>query len=480
MAMLPMPDRAGRCRPRHAASRFDAALFVSVNPATGQVFASYPSHDASAQRAILDDCAAAFTVWRDAPLAERCACLTRLAGLFAKREAALAALAVREMGKLFPEAVAEVRRCAEVCRFYAEMAPTWLADESFHAETGRRLVAYEPLGVVLAVMPWNFPYWQVVRTAAPILAAGNVMALKPAPSVTGAAMALEGLFREAGFPGDALRVLRVDTPLVAEAVAHPAVAGVTLTGSARAGAAVGALAGAHLKKAVMELGGSDPFVVLADAPLDACCAAACSARMRSCGQACTAAKRCIVERPLVPAFAERLAGMLSGHVPGDPMNPATTLGPMAREDLLWNLDRQVRRSVEQGARIVTGGYRLERPGYYYAPTLLADVRPGMPAFDEELFGPVAALIEASDAEEAVRLANATDFGLGASLWTADADRGLALARRIEAGMVAVNAVLRSDFRLPFGGVKHSGYGRELGRMGLTEFTNIKTLVVEDI
>ena len=274
-------------------------------------------------------------------------------------------------------------------------------------------------------------------------------------------------------------MLRLDNALVAEAVAHPAVRGVTLTGSPAAGAAIGALAGAHIKKSVMELGGSDPFIVLADARLDDCCTAAATARMRVCGQACIAAKRLIVAQPLVAAFTEHLAAKLAAHVPGDPMDPTTTVGPLARLDLLENLDRQVRQSVELGAKLVTGGHRLDRPGFYYAPTLLADVRPGMPAFDEELFGPVATVTPATDTEDAIRLANATAYGLGASLWTADTTRGLTLARRIEAGMVAVNAVLRSDFRLPFGGIKRSGYGRELSRWGLLEFVNVKTLVVEE-
>lgn len=454
-------------------------MFVSTNPATGQTIASFPSHDAAALRDILDRCAAAHAVWRETPLAERCQRLSRLAELFEERVVPLATLASREMGKLLAEAEAEVRRCARVCRFYARMAPRWLADEILPSETGARLVTCQPVGVILAVMPWNFPYWQVLRAAAPVLAAGNVMVVKPSPNVAGAAMALEGLFAEAGFPPDALRIALVETDLVELAVAHRAVAGVTLTGSARAGAAVGALAGAHIKKAVMELGGSDPFVVLADARLDACCEAAASARMRACGQACIAAKRFIVERPLAEAFTGRLSGLLAGHVPGDPMDPATTVGPMAREDLLLNLDRQVRESVARGARIVTGGHRLPRPGFFYAPTLLSGVTPGMPAFDEELFGPVAAVIEAADAEEAVRLANATEYGLGASVWTADTARGLALARRIEAGMVSVNTVPRSDFRMPFGGVKRSGYGRELSRFGLLEFVNIKSIVVED-
>ena len=454
-------------------------MFVSINPATGQTLASYPAHDAAACHRLLDAAQATYHLWRDTPLAERLDCLRRLADLLETRVDSLAALATREMGKRLVESQAEVRRCARVCRFYAKMAPKWLADELVPAETGRRLVTFEPLGVILAVMPWNFPYWQVCRAAAPLLAVGNVVALKPAPNVAGCADALEAVFAEAGFPQGALTVLRLPNAVVPEAVAHPAVRGVTLTGSPAAGAVVGALAGGQVKKAVMELGGSDPFIVLADAVLDKCCLAAESARMRACGQACIAAKRAIVERPLYAGFVDRLAGLLAAHRPGDPLDPETTVGPLAREDLLENLDRQVRQSVERGARLVIGGHRLPGPGFFYAPTLLADVRPGMPAFDEELFGPVAAVVEAADVEEAIALANATQYGLGASLWTADTARGQALARRIEAGMVAVNTVLRSDFRLPFGGVKRSGHGRELSRFGLLEFANIKTLVVED-
>lgn len=456
-----------------------STMFVSTNPATGQPLATYAAHDAVALGRILDAQAVAQAGWRATPLEDRCRALARLADRFEARVRPLAELAALEMGKLLPEAEAEVRRCARVCRFYARMAPRWLADTPSPSETGRRLVTYGPLGVILAVMPWNFPYWQIMRAAAPLLAVGNAVAVKPAPNVFGAALALEDLVAESGLPRDLVRVLRLPEALVPDAVAHRAVAGVTLTGSVRAGAAVGAMAGANIKKAVMELGGSDPFIVLADAVLDDCCVAAETARMRVCGQACIAAKRFIVERPLYEAFGRRLAGMLAAHVPGDPFDPAVTIGPLARADLLDNLDRQVRQSVAAGARLLAGGHRLERPGYYYAPTLLADVRPGMPAFDEELFGPVAALLAAEDAEDALALANASPYGLGGSIWTADTARGLALARRLEAGMAAVNAVPRSDFRLPFGGIKQSGYGRELGRSGLLEFANIKTIVVED-
>lgn len=454
-------------------------MFVSINPATGQTIATYPEHDAADCHRLLDACGQAFLRWRDTPLPDRLAKLTRLADLLDANARALGALATREMGKRLVESEAEVRRCARVCRFYAKMAPQWLAEETVTSGPDHRLVVYEPLGTILAVMPWNFPYWQVCRTAAPLLAAGNTVAVKPAPNVAGASAALEALFAEAGFPEGVFTILRLDTGLVPEAVAHPAVRGVTLTGSPAAGAALGAVAGAHIKKAVMELGGSDPFIILADASLDNCCSAAASSRIRACGQACIAAKRFIVEAPLTAAFTEQLAAKLATLVPGDPMDPATTIGPLAREDLLQNLDRQVRVSVAQGATCLTGGHRLDRPGFFYAPTLLTGVRPGMPAFDEELFGPVAAVTTAADDEDAVRLANATNYGLGASLWTADTARGQALAHRIEAGMVAVNAVLRSDFRLPFGGVKRSGYGRELSRWGLLEFVNAKTLVVEE-
>lgn len=454
-------------------------MFVSINPATGQPIATHAAHDAAALARILDAGLTAKADWSGWPLDARCQALLRLADLFEARVDVLARLAALEMGKLLPEARAEVGRCARACRFYARMVPRWLADEPCPSETGRRMVVYAPLGVILAVMPWNFPYWQVMRTAVPLVAVGNAVAVKPAPNVMGAAMALEGLFAEAGFPADLVRVVRLPEELVPAAVAHKAVAGVTLTGSVRAGAAIGALAGANIKKAVMELGGSDAFIVLADAVLNDCCVAAETARMRVCGQACIAAKRFIVERPLYEAFGRRLTDILAAHIPGDPFDPAATLGPLARLDLLENLDRQVRESVAAGARLVAGGHRLDRPGFFYAPTLLADVRPGMPAFDEELFGPVAALVAATDAEDALALANASPYGLGGSVWTADTARGLALARRLEVGMATVNAVPRSDFRLPFGGVKRSGYGRELSRYGLLEFANIKTIVVEE-
>jgi len=343
------------------------------------------------------------------------------------------------------------------------------------SDAARSFVRYDPLGPILAVMPWNFPMWQVIRAAAPALMAGNVLVLKHASNVPGCADELERVFADAGFPSGVFQQVRIPGAAAEALVDHPAIAAVTLTGSDAAGRALGARAGRALKKTVLELGGSDPFLVLADAdPMQAATQAA-AARIINNGQSCIAAKRFIVERPLAERFEWLLGQRMARLKLGDPLDRATELGPLARPDLVDALERQVQESIKAGARLVTGGARPQRVGSFYAPTVLADVHPGMPAFDEETFGPLAAVIVAKDAPDAVRLANQSGFGLGASVWTSDEARGEALAREIEAGSVFVNGIVKSDPRLPFGGVKRSGYGRELGLWGMREFVNIKTV-----
>jgi succinate-semialdehyde dehydrogenase/glutarate-semialdehyde dehydrogenase len=334
------------------------------------------------------------------------------------------------------------------------------------------------LGPILAVMPWNFPFWQVFRFAAPALMAGNVCLLKHSSNVQGCAAAIEEIFRQAGFPAHIFANLRIGSAKVAALIAHPLVRAVTLTGSEPAGRQVAEQSGRNLKKIVLELGGSDPFIVLADAPMEICLSTAVNARMINNGQSCIAAKRFIVEAKIIVRFSSDFVAAVSALKVGDPLDESNDLGPLARADLVDELERQVQESVRRGARILTGGQRLSgRPGYYFQPTVLAEVRPGMPAYDEELFGPVAALISARDAEDALRIANDTPFGLGASIWTKDLDKAEKMAADIEAGMVFINGLVRSDPRLPFGGIKNSGFGRELSQYGIKEFVNIKTVVI---
>jgi len=386
------------------------------------------------------------------------------------------------MGKPIAEAEAELDKCAWNCEFYAERAEGFLADEPVQTGAAASWVAYQPLGVVLAVMPWNYPFWQVLRFAAPALMAGDGALLKHSPNVPGCALAIEDLLGRAGFPAGLFRTLLVGDASVAETtgrlLADPRVAAATLTGSERAGAAVGTAAGRALKKCVLELGGSDPFLVLADADLELAAEAAARARFLNAGQSCIAAKRFIVEEPVADEFEQRFAAAAAALPVGDPLERTTRIGPLARADLLTALERQVEGSVAKGARVLLGGRRLAGPGWFHEPTVLADVTPGMPVFREETFGPVAAVVRAADEEAAVRLANDTPYGLGASLWTRDTDRAQRLGRRIQSGSLFVNALVASDPRLPFGGVKRSGHGRELAAVGIREFTNIRTFWVQ--
>jgi len=449
----------------------------SINPATGAAIATYRPHTAAEVEERLARAAAAYERWRAVPLAERAALLVRVADLLEQRRETYARLITDEMGKLLGDARLEVTKCATACRYYAEHAATMLARETVQTEAGCSYVVFDPLGPVLAVMPWNFPFWQLFRFAAPGIVAGNVALLKHASNVCGAAQALEELWHDAGAPPGVFQTLLVPAGTVAAVVADERVRAVTLTGSERAGVSIATAAGSVCKKCVLELGGSDPFIVLADADPEQAARAAASARVVNGGQSCIAAKRFIVARAIAEPFTRALVDVMRGLRVGDPLRPETQVGPLARADLRDEVAQQVARSVAAGARCLTGGDALPGPGWFYAPTVLADVRPGMAAFDEEVFGPVAAITAAADPDEAVSLANRTRYGLGASLWTRDLARAETLARRLDAGMVFINEAVRSDPRLPFGGVKRSGYGRELSHYGIREFANVRTIVV---
>ncbi len=449
----------------------------SINPASGELLRDYPEHGDAEVATRLARAEAAFRAWSARPVIERAAALREVARVLRAGAHEHARLMTTEMGKTLAAAEAEVEKCALTCDWFAAHAPALLEPESVATEARESRVRFDPLGVVLAVMPWNFPFWQVFRCAAPALAAGNAVLLKHASNVPGCALAIERVFDEAGLPPGVFGTLLVPARAVAAIVAHPAVRAVSLTGSEAAGRQLAALAGAALKKTVLELGGSDAFIVLADADIEHAAAQAAAARCVNNGESCIAAKRFLVEEAIAPRFEAALVERMAALRVGDPLEPATQVGPLARADLLEELESQVERSVRAGAALALGGRRLQRPGFYFPPTVLTRVEPGMPAFDEETFGPVAAVTRARDAERAVELANLSRYGLGASVWTAEAARGRALAARLEAGSVFVNEMVKSDPRVPFGGVKASGYGRELAAFGLREFVNVKTVWV---
>ncbi|MGY1671458.1 aldehyde dehydrogenase family protein [Geodermatophilus sp. SYSU D00710] len=454
---------------------------TTVDPATGQTLRTYPGADVDTVLSVLASVAAAQPAWAATPLTERAEAVRAIGVRLRKQADELAALMTAEMGKPIGEARAEVEKSATACDHYADHGPAALAPIEVDTGDQRSWVAHEPLGVVLAVMPWNFPFWQVLRFAAPTLLAGNSAVLKHSPNVTGCALAIEQLFGEAGLPEDVFRSIVVaeeDVPAVTQAlVEDDRIAAVSLTGSERAGAAVAAAAGRAVKKSLLELGGSDPFVVLDDADLDAAVAGAVKSRFINSGQSCLAAKRFVVHRAVAEEFTRRFAEAVAGLRVGDPADEATAIGPMARADLVDGLERQVRESVDAGATVLVGGRRLDRPGAWFPPTVLADVTLDMPVMAEETFGPVAAVVTVTDDDEAARVADATRYGLAASVWSADPQRALAVGRRITSGALFVNAVVASDPRLPFGGTKRSGYGRELGEAGAVEFTNARTYVI---
>jgi succinate-semialdehyde dehydrogenase/glutarate-semialdehyde dehydrogenase len=447
----------------------------SVNPATGETieeFAAVSPADVDRALAAADG---AYRAHRHLSPDQRAGWLRAAAGVLRADRARLARTAALEMGKPTAQGEAEIEKCAKGCEHYAEKGPAYLADEPREVEGATASVRYAPLGVVLAIMPWNFPFWQVFRFAAPALLAGNAAVLKHAPNVPRCALEVEDVWRRAGVPKGLFQTLLAEVDVVPRMLGDPRVVAVTLTGSDRAGADVASKAGAALKKCVLELGGSDPFVVLEDADLDEAAKTAVEARLQNSGQSCIAAKRFVVVKTVLDEFVSRFTRLAAAKRTGDPLLPGTDLGPQARLDLRLSLAKQVDRTVARGARVALGGRMPSGPGAFYPPTVLVGVEPGMSAFDEETFGPVAAVVSAKDEDEAIRLANATSYGLGASLWTKDLDRARRLIPRIEAGAVFVNAMVRSDPRLPFGGVKRSGYGRELSEHGAREFTNVQTV-----
>jgi succinate-semialdehyde dehydrogenase/glutarate-semialdehyde dehydrogenase len=447
----------------------------SVNPATGVVIESFAEHTAAEVEGILVAGGKAFEGWRRRSFEERGAHLVAAARELRGRKADLARTMALEMGKPVTEGEAEVEKCAWACEFYAERGEAMLAEDHRTTEAWRSYVRFDPLGIVLAIMPWNFPLWQVFRFAAPALMAGNAAVLKHASNVPRCALEIEAVLRAAGLPDGLFRTLLLGAERACALVADPRIRAVTLTGSEQAGSLVAAEAGRALKKTVLELGGSDPFVVLADADLERAARTAADARLVNGGQSCIAAKRFIVVDAIAERFVEKLVAEMGTRRMGDPLDPTTQIGPQARRELRDALHRQVEESIRRGARLVLGGQVPDGPGAFYPPTVLLAVEPGMPAFDEETFGPVAAVVRAADEAEALRLANATSFGLGASLWTADLARAERLAAEFESGVVFVNAQVKSDPRLPFGGVKRSGYGRELSEFGIREFVNVKSV-----
>ena len=451
---------------------------TTVNPATGTTLSSYPAWtDDQIERAAAEGAVAAAD-WGRQPLEARVAAVRRLAGELRQQKHTFASLITAEMGKPLAEAAGELEKSAVTAEYYADQAGTILGDEQVRIDGVDVWISYEPIGLVLAVMPWNFPVFQVMRFAIPSISAGNGVLLKHSPNVTGSALALQQLIVDAGLPEHLVTTLVVaepDVPRVTEMLINDdRIAAVSLTGSNRAGAAVGAAAGRASKKSVLELGGSDAFVVLDDADIPTAAAAAVKARYHNAGQSCVCAKRFIIAASVAEEFTQLFVERVQALVVGDPTDPATEVGPLARADLRDTLQRQVENSIAGGAVLLAGGRPIDSDGYYYQPTVLADAGPGVPVFDEETFGPVAAITVATDDDDAIRLANASPFGLSLSLWTADLDRGLAAAKRITTGAVFINATTASDARVPFGGTKKSGYGRELAASGIREFTNIRT------
>jgi succinate-semialdehyde dehydrogenase / glutarate-semialdehyde dehydrogenase len=452
---------------------------ATIDPATGKTVRTFGAFSAARVNESLDRAVAAYQQHRRTSFADRATRMRKAAAILEAESRELGRLMTLEMGKPIKAAVAEAEKCATACRYYADNAEGFLADRTVEMEGGRSWVTFQPLGAVLAIMPWNFPFWQVFRFAAPALMAGNVGLLKHASNVPQCALAIEDVFRRAGFTEGSFQTLLIGSELIEGIIADTRIVAVTLTGSEGAGRSVAGAAGKNLKKSVMELGGSDPFVVMPSADLDAAVSTAVTARMINNGQSCIAAKRFIVHEKIYDTFLKQFVAAVAAVKVGDPMDEATELGPQATAAIRDQLDQQVTGSVAAGAKVATGGKKLDRAGYYYAPTVLTDIPANAPAAREELFGPVASVFRAKDLSDAIRIANGTSFGLGASAWTRDdAERNQFIAE-IESGVLFINGMVVSDSRLPFGGVKNSGFGRELGEFGIHEFVNIKSVRVMD-
>lgn len=450
----------------------------SINPATNTLIKEYQEFSETKIPAAIEQVHHAWLEWKKVSYAQRAILMHKASEVLLQKREKYARLITDEMGKTIVESRGEVEKCAMACRYYADNTESILSDERIPTEAKKSLVTFEPLGIVLAVMPWNFPFWQVFRFAAPALMAGNAAILKHASNVPGAALAIEEVFREAGFPEHLFQTLLISSRFVPQIIADPRVKASTLTGSEAAGSKVAELSGKALKTTVLELGGSDAFIVLEDADMEACVKTAVLARLFNVGQSCIASKRFLVMDSVADQFESELTKAVEQLVIGDPADEKTQIGPMAREDLLEELDEQVQKSIQMGAKLLLGGKKVDRPGSFYAPTILTNITPEMTVFREETFGPVFAIVRVKSDVEAIALANDSEFGLGGSVWTKNLEQGEKVARQIETGAVFVNAMTKSDPRLPFGGIKKSGYGRELSHYGIKEFVNIKTIWIQ--